>query len=85
LAGGRGGNNPVNGISLCQDFHWAFDRGFFTIEDNYNVLVHSEAIRIPVLSSKNGMRLVLPEDERAWPHLDALRYHRDNIFGRFTD
>jgi len=28
-----------NGISLCKNHHWAFDRGWFSIGDDYRVIV----------------------------------------------
>lgn len=32
---------PSNGIALCRDMHWAFDKGMFTIGDDFKVIVHS--------------------------------------------
>ena len=29
---------PCNGIALCRDMHFAFDKGFFCISDDYEVL-----------------------------------------------
>lgn len=32
-------NRIDNGISLCKNHHWAFDKGLFTIYDNYKIIV----------------------------------------------
>ena len=79
----KGGDNPLNGLCLCRDYHWAFDNGFFTVEDNYTVLIHPRASEIPSLSSKNGTSLILPQDTRIWPDQHALRFHRERVFGIF--
>jgi hypothetical protein len=79
----RGGENPANGLCLCRDYHWAMDCGFFTVEDNYRVLVHPKALNIQNLSAKNGTDIILPQDKRMWPHPVALRFHRERVFGRF--
>lgn len=31
---------PNNGMALCRDLHWAFDKGFFTLDDDLKVVVH---------------------------------------------
>lgn len=33
---------PSNGIALCRDMHWAFDKGMFTIGDDFKVIVHPD-------------------------------------------
>lgn len=33
---------PSNGIALCRDMHWAFDKGMFTIGDDFKVKKHCE-------------------------------------------
>ena len=30
---------PNNGMALCRDLHWAFDKGFFTIDDDYDYVI----------------------------------------------
>lgn len=80
----RGGDNPTNGIALNRDLHWAFDKGFFTVETDYKVLVHREAEGIKQLAVVNHRQIFLPQDERARPNLDCLKWHKENIFGIFT-
>ena len=33
---------PSNGIALCRDMHWAFDKGMFTIGDDFKIIVHPD-------------------------------------------
>ena len=80
----RGPSHPKNGLALNRDMHWAFDKGFFTISDDYKVVVHEKVKSLPILSSIQGKKLYLPRDERARPSLLSLDYHRRNIFGIFT-
>lgn len=80
----KGGNNPANGVPLHRDLHWAFDNGFFTIDEDYKVLVHPEALHIPYLKDIHGKSITLPEDSRARPSLEALRYRKENIYGLFV-
>ena len=35
---------PNNGLALSRDIHWAFDKGFFTINDDYTIKVHEELL-----------------------------------------
>lgn len=82
--GHGGGDNPANGLPLIQDLHWAFDYGFFTITDDFKIKVHPQAKSSTWLSKLDGEELLLPEDSRAKPNLEALAWHRDNLYGRFS-
>jgi putative restriction endonuclease len=73
-----------NGLSLCKNHHWAFDRGWFTIADDYTIIV-SDRIREVSPNAKPmgefvGDRITLPTQEQYYPRLDALRWHRENMF-----
>ncbi len=78
-----GGSNPSNGMALERNLHWAFDKGFFTVTDDYKVEVHPEAMRVPYLKDKHGSDLSVPEDSRTRPNKDSLQWHRENVFGIF--
>ena len=78
-----GSDHPVNGIALSRDIHWAFDRGFFTILNNYSILVHPKSQSYDELRSLNGRCINLPRNERARPHQDSLTWHRKNLYGKF--
>ena len=73
-----------NGLALCKNHHWAFDRGWFTIDDDYCIIV-SDRIREVSPNAKPmrefvGDRITLPTQEQYYPRLDALRWHRENMF-----
>lgn len=81
----RGGrDNPTNGIALNRDFHWAFDTGFYTINCNYKVVVHDTAKDIPPLKEVDGKDIFVPEDSRARPNPEALKWHKENVLGTFV-
>ncbi len=86
-------NNSIkNGISLCKNHHWAFDRGWFFIEyikeDNkykYKIRVASD---IEETSNENARCMLglendeiqLPISDKYYPDPDALSWHRNNVF-----
>ena len=74
-----------NGISLCKNHHWAFDRGWFSINDDFTLVV-SDDIREDSPNGKhmrefNGDRIRLPARPQYYPRLEALRWHREHVFG----
>jgi hypothetical protein len=78
-----GGSHPSNGIALERNLHWAFDKGFFTLTDDFKVEVHPEAMDIPYLKEINGKKIFLPEDSRSRPNSDSIKWHREHVFGIF--
>ena len=75
-------NLPSNGIAMSRDMHWAFDKGFFTINDDYTIKVH-EDVKSKYLNQFNGKRIFLPENDFFRPNKDFLKYHREFIYGMF--
>ncbi len=73
---------PNNGIAFSRDLHWAFDKGFFTLDDSYKIMVHSE-IDSEYLKSFNGKTIRVPEDDFFKPNLENIKYHRENVYGLF--
>ena len=73
---------PSNGIALCRDMHWAFDKGMFTVDDNLRVVVHPD-IESDYLRQYNNRQLYIPTNAFFRPDINNLRYHRSNIFGLF--
>ncbi len=73
---------PSNGIALCRDMHWAFDKGMFTVDDNLRVVVHPD-IDSDYLKQYNNKQLYIPDNMFFRPDINNLRYHRANIFGLF--
>lgn len=77
-------NRPDNGLSLCKNHHWAFDRGWFAIDDRYQILVDSdlqEDSPYPRLMREfHGEQILLPSSQQYYPRVDALQWHRKNVF-----
>ena len=73
---------PSNGMALCRDLHWAFDKGFFTLDDDLSVVVHPK-ITSEYLNSFNGKKIRIPSNSFFAPDLENVRYHRENVYGLF--
>ncbi|HMZ60078.1 MAG TPA: HNH endonuclease [Leptospiraceae bacterium] len=73
---------PCNGIALSRDMHWAFDKGFITVSDDYRVVVHDE-VKNTMLKEYDGKPLVVPADPFFKPDKNYLKHHRENVFGLF--
>lgn len=73
---------PSNGIALCRDMHWAFDKGMFTIDDNFKVIVHPE-VESNYLKKYNRKSLFIPENAFFRPDINNLHYHQTHIYGLF--
>jgi putative restriction endonuclease len=73
-----------NGISLCKNHHWAFDRGWFSIDENYRISVSKDLHEITpnnrAMIDFDGGQIILPNQELYYPRLDALQWHFENIF-----
>ena len=84
----KGGNNdPRNGLALSKSAHWMFDRGLWSISDDFRILLardcFTEAGPVPyLLSSFEGREIFLPKNHDYWPHSQYLRWHRDHLFGK---
>ena len=73
---------PNNGIALCRDLHWAFDKGFFTLNDNYEVQVHPK-VTSEYLRSFDGKKIRIPSNPFFVPDIESVRYHRNSVYGLF--
>lgn len=73
---------PCNGIALCRDMHWAFDKGFFTIDDDFKVVVH-EKVQSTILSEYHNKKIFVPTEQYFQPEKKFLSHHRKNVFGIF--
>lgn len=73
---------PSNGIALCRDMHYAFDKGMFTIDDNFKVNIHPD-IESDYLKQYNNKQLFIPANPFFRPDINNLHYHRSNIYGLF--
>src|SRR5262249_52738501 len=82
VGGGHKGPDSVrNGLALCRTAHWMFDRGLFSIEDDYRILIARRLapMEFQRLINPDGF-LQVPDDPKSRPHPKFLQYHRDRIF-----
>ncbi|MGM3304636.1 HNH endonuclease [Anabaena sp. WFMT] len=73
-----------NGIALCKNHHWAFDRGWFAVDDKYKIIVSKELEEVSpharTITEFHGEILILPKVEKYFPDIEALQWHRHYIF-----
>ena len=73
-----------NGLSLCKNHHWAFDLGWFTIDNNYKILVardlEDDSPHTRSMKDFHNESISLPSKEQYFPRLEALEWHRQNKF-----
>jgi hypothetical protein len=88
----QGKDDIWNGVALCRLHHWAFDVGWFSLSNNYRILISSRLDHIPgdfgkigsfdffrkSLDTNRGM--ILPQNDSLYPHINALEWHREHIF-----
>jgi putative restriction endonuclease len=74
----------TNGLALCPNLHRAFDRGLVSIDAEYRILVSThitEDEKHPYgLKQLAGNKMVLPIQQIYYPEIDALIWHRENVF-----
>jgi len=87
----NGKDEILNGICLCKLHHWAFDVGWFTLNENYEILFSSKSNSLTIkqglinnkhfLTPLNSNLLInLPLNKEIFPHLSAINWHRENVF-----
>jgi putative restriction endonuclease len=74
-------NDPRNGIALSKNAHWQFDRGLWSLSDDYRVLVNKgkfieEGVSGQRLMDFERRRMFLPSDPKYWPEHTYLDWHR---------
>ncbi len=73
-----------NGLSLCKNHHWAFDLGWFSIDDNYRILIaqdlNDDSPYTRAMKDFDRESIALPSNERYFPRLESLKWHRENKF-----
>lgn len=86
-----GKDDILNGLALCRFHHWAFDVGWFTLDDNFKVIASGKIKDLPsdfgkledygVMQQlmKNNL-IFLPSKRDFYPHPNAIQWHRENIF-----
>lgn len=72
-----------NGLSLCKNHHWAFDHGWFSISDDYRIILPEERIyeESPIdtrpMQAFNDELIFLPNQTDFYPRLEAIQWHRE--------
>lgn len=73
---------PNNGMALSRDIHWSFDKGLFTLNNDYTLLVHPN-IESKFLKKYDGKTIFIPKDSFFKPSIESIEYHRKNVYGLF--
>ena len=88
----NGKDDIWNGIALCRIHHWAFDVGWFTLTDDWRLLVSSKMQSIPdsfgIVNDYDYFRntllqnrqILLPPTQSLYPHRNSIAWHRKNLF-----
>jgi len=72
-----------NGLALCKNHHWAFDRGWVSISSNYRILIAHHLFTEEPPEASRSMRdfhdelIYLPDEQKYHPRVEALQWHRD--------
>lgn len=76
----KGPDSVRNGLALSSTFHWLFDRGLVSVDNDHRILV-AEGLPMEVMGLLNSNRRInAPRDPLLCPHPHYLQFHRDNIF-----
>jgi hypothetical protein len=90
----NGKDDLLNGLALCRLHHWAFDVGWFALEDNFDIIASRKIKDLSVdfgklgnydfirQLSKGNSRISLPKEQSIYPHPNAIKWHRENILYR---
>ena len=72
--------NPQNGLCLNSLHDKAFDKGFISFDENYQVVVSAELKnqKSQYFSDLEGQKMTLPK--KFLPNLDFFKYHNERIF-----
>ena len=79
----RGGScHPTNGIALSKTAHWLFDGGFWSLTDDYRILVAGDRFEeageaAHLLKPRAGQVIHLPKNKLFYPDPACLNWHRE--------
>jgi putative restriction endonuclease len=70
-----------NGLALSGTFHWLFDRGLLSVDDDYRILVAKDHVpaQVRALLNADG-KILAPRESSYRPHPYYLRHHREHTF-----
>ena len=72
-------NHVQNGIPLRRDVHRLFDAGLITLRSDYTIQVSARLAQTPY-ADLEGRELSLPADATSHPSIQAIQFHRDEVF-----
>ncbi len=86
-----GKDDVWNGLALCRLHHWAFDVGWFSINNDFTILgssklksldnnlgyINTYDFKMTILKKEP---LLLPENKFIYPDQNSILWHRENIF-----
>lgn len=78
----NGPDRVQNGLALSGTVHWMFDRGLIGFSDSHDIMVSrhvNDRDSVESLINRSG-KLLVPQDERNWPHPVFLAWHREHRF-----
>ena len=74
-------DDPRNGISLCRNHHWLFDKRLLTIRSNYTIKLSpwlkKKINRWDEYQKISDSEILLPTDSKYYPAAEALQYHNE--------
>jgi putative restriction endonuclease len=76
-----GTNDARNGLGLCRQHHWAFDKGLFGIDGERRIFVADASLNVPQnepLRPFHGKPLLEACDAHLRAHPNALQWHFEN-------
>jgi putative restriction endonuclease len=77
-------DDPRNGLALCRLCHWTYDEGLMGVSPRYMVITSPQLAsgqNVPGhLVTLEGRGIIGPGEQSLWPDLDALSWHRRNVF-----
>ena len=90
---GLNGKDDIwNGIALCRLHHWAFDVGWFSLSNNYRIIVSSHIENLScdfgIIGNMEVFRksfgsnkaILLPQKKSFCPHESSIEWHRNHVF-----
>ncbi|MFK7903401.1 MAG: HNH endonuclease [Nitratireductor sp.] len=76
----NGSDAVQNGIALSGTVHWMFDRGLLSLEDDFSILKSRHLNHDVTNLLVADMKALVPSNPNHRPHVNALRWHRENCF-----
>jgi putative restriction endonuclease len=71
---------------LCKNHHWAFDRFWFTINDDYTIKIaeklHEYSPNATPMKQFHGQQILLPNKKQYHPRTEALAWHRQTFLDK---